>query len=969
MSDGPFEVAAYLRRQSVNGASADLEVIEQALEQLQVTPDGHILLEITRAQAIVQLGQARTAADVLNRVGPAVALLRPSRSQHEQLLLQSAFRGARGLVLLTLRQETQSLPDFGSAARGYEKIGFGWQSTAALINLAIAEATVGDLQEALRRLNEVERQSEQLDLPAAWRSARRGNIGVNRAGFLQMTGDADGAVQALVDARPHVVDAGDLMTLGTLDFNLAKTYHELRRYGSALEAASSSAATYESIGALSGRNRSIAAVGAAMTKLDRVSEAERLLTELLSSASDHATPDERVWISEALVALADAYRRTDRQKDAELAERAAQEIKYEPIEEVRAIEELFIDVMDAINALSNGDEPVPASSLRTRIDILRRSNRHPDARVIADMLEAFADALYAGTEPPPLSDKQRQVLEGLSTPSAEWESLIDTTLGMRQGDEDRILHASLGELVEYQRLIAEQETAAYRSELLAGRAARTLDVVLRLLLERDDAPALFEVLEWCRRDFAATREPTLSRSLAPFAFLVGTGDAARASLADPVTIFVRGRSVLRDRVADLPAVADADHLRCALGGPTSAWWTTMVHRGTLIWALLTPDGASCGQAPFSPEARDALQRHLEALPIPMERDIEAMDLRSRPWCAPTVAIARAALGPLIKDEALAERCLRALPDEVAHVFSTDTIKRDLGFEDVYGPLGDFLIPDAINSYLDAFGDKATLLVSVQPELATVPTGLLRTGDGRPMIERASICYAPPARIAARTAIRAPTPGVVEQVLTILDPTGDLTYGRKHSTRTALVGWGAASSPASVATTSNVFDELLASSQRAHPTALALIGHIRGGTPRSPAAAVALAPECPAAEPSYVSASDLTAQDRPMPDRVYLGGCEGSGFATSLEWSSIAAAALANGTGCVVAHRWPILDDRRAAAIDDACIDLIRTEDQLAEALRNRQRAWLAAWNEGRAEAIPPHHWAGLQAIGRAGGCR
>lgn len=103
---------------------------------------------------------------------------------------------------------------------------------------------------------------------------------------------------------------------------------------------------------------------------------------------------------------------------------------------------------------------------------------------------------------------------------------------------------------------------------------------------------------------------------------------------------------------------------------------------------------------------------------------------------------------------------------------------------------------------------------------------------------------------------------------------------------------------------------------------------------------------------------------PMPDRIYLGGCEGAGFGTSLEWSSVAAAALDRGASCVLAHRWPIVEGLGAAVVDWACIEAVRVTSDLAGTLRSPQLVWLDDWRTQRAAAIAPH-WAGLQAIGRS----
>jgi hypothetical protein len=54
-----------------------------------------------------------------------------------------------------------------------------------------------------------------------------------------------------------------------------------------------------------------------------------------------------------------------------------------------------------------------------------------------------------------------------------------------------------------------------------------------------------------------------------------------------------------------------------------------------------------------------------------------------------------------------------------------------------------------------------------------------------------------------------------------------------------------------------------------------------------------------------------------------------------------------------------------ARYDDACTTMLTNAADIGHALGDIQRSWLEPWRCGRAGAIPPHFWAGLQLIGRA----
>jgi hypothetical protein len=152
-----------------------------------------------------------------------------------------------------------------------------------------------------------------------------------------------------------------------------------------------------------------------------------------------------------------------------------------------------------------------------------------------------------------------------------------------------------------------------------------------------------------------------------------------------------------------------------------------------------------------------------------------------------------------------------------------------------------------------------------------------------------------------------------------------------------------------------------------PGVLSYVGHIVPGDRDRPAsAALVCAPADEGSPPDLLTAGEILSwKEQCFPSHVYLGGCEGTGFGTGLEWASVAAAALARGASCVLAHAWPIVDSVDMAEIDEACAAVLAAED-VGQAFGEMQRSWMDQSRHGLPNAIPPHFWAGLQLIGRAG---
>lgn len=118
------------------------------------------------------------------------------------------------------------------------------------------------------------------------------------------------------------------------------------------------------------------------------------------------------------------------------------------------------------------------------------------------------------------------------------------------------------------------------------------------------------------------------------------------------------------------------------------------------------------------------------------------------------------------------------------------------------------------------------------------------------------------------------------------------------------------------------------------------------------------------DPTFWTAAEIRRSSVQLPSAVYLGGCRGAGFGTGVEWNGVASAMMLRGARTVVAHNWPIIDARSASAVDEACTAMLAGGGRAGERLAALQREWHRAWRDGDPDALAPHYWAGLVAIGQ-----
>ena len=964
------ELMGRLVELSGNGTFAGLD--EPALAGLiteELTPAAHLYLQIFNAQRFSHLDEGARALDLLGQLGAKLAELEcPSR---EMGLLEGSLASFSGLALSTVGRNEEALVELRIALERYSEAGLQWQCSGVLINTAIA-TSVGDPHAALDLLDLAAERALLADVPENWKLARKAAIRVNRSGFLAIAGEREEAIAELIAARPELIATGDPFTLARVDFSLAGIYAHMGRYGSSLEAAEAALSGYATEGAEELCDQARLAIAKAQTKLGRYGEAELLARALIARHAHQREPPDSAIFEAGLELLGSIFRATNRLKEADKLEHIRLEVvrpdENEPAE-LRALKVVMDAILGAINDITAGKEPVRPAIVDTALADLAASS-NPRARQFLGLIEGLWAAVESGQTPPPLDVQALEALRLSGSDPGDWEDLIELAVGLRLGDQERTLRGNLGDLVRFQIQASTQEGSAYRAPLLATRGGSSFDICLAILLERGNHAAVFELIEWCRRDFGDPGRAESPEDLAPYATLARE-EPTPSVLPAPATLSVDGASELRRAVPELPIAADAPQLLGQLAGPGAAWWTLMIRGGALVWALMADGLLSAGQISLDTDVRAALERHFAALPLANRSDLELLDPSSPPWCLEVLAIARAAAGPLLEDPELCAQCLAALPGDVAERFSARGESGDADRAGAalapYQRLGELIVPPQLSEFLEARGAEARLLVSVQPELATIPTCLLGSGDGRPLLERAAISYAPPTRIAVRVAGRAPTRGPARASLAVIDPTGDLTAVALPGYSSFLSGWAeAASDSRSVATPGNLRRATRDLGAAGAPSALSYVGHIRAATEEDPeGAALVLAGESPTDGEAYLGAAALAVEDLPMPDRLYLGGCEGAGFGGSLEWSSVAAAALDRGASTVIAHRWPIVNAPAASVVDLACSEAIRSGADVASLLSALQRRWYRDWKAGVPGSVAAHYWAGLQVIGRS----
>lgn len=863
-----------------------------------------------------------------------------------------------------------AISHFKMAEQMLQEIGDNWALGAVLINHAVCERSRNANPESLALL---ERASSYLPVSETDKEEaphRAWAIGINRSEALFLSGRTKEAVDALLAAREVALEAQNLVSLASVDLSLAQKYEWLHLYSSALEAAESATQLFGRAENTRGVRMSQLVAASALARLGKKAQAQSLIANLLSTARAEEIDEMRAALSKVIKAFreqgfGDPY---DLRKFGHEAPASEFEVIGARLRELR-------------NLKYAGAAYAESEELISRLEALGSFAELP-AQIERAVREAFFDPQSSRKL---AADIQDRLDESIGPRAAYFGALLRGFAGVSADSGDEMLSAQLELLWDIVDSWHEQHDEGSRSEFLAGGNERQLRTTLDAAVEFHKPDVIMEVIETLRIDTSNAGSPRESLGLIPFSQIAdvkaesssfGHEDSKTTYpsryLNLPRPVAVRGRSAMARAASLVQQPVDLELIRVTLAGPDALWWSCFILEQRLYWALLTPDGIQGGTKELPAVYVGALEAHLRMLPVVLESDLALLEDSEEFSAVRLIALARTAAGPMLDSQTVQDSVLAALP-AVIHSSVRDYCEasRQHNLSEIYEVLAETLLPDELRQELRASRHDKRLIVTLPPELATVPMGLLPVDGDSVILDHASVQWSPPAGLAAELGARAIDGVPRPHVLAVTDTAGDLpwTAGRPSAPTTVLSGWPSAREINEVATRRNLVDQLRHGRwEGGAPGLLSYTGHlVPGDRDRPGSAALVCAPASPEEAPDLLTAHEILSwQESCFPSHVYLGGCEGTGFGTGLEWASLAAAALARGASCVLSHAWPIVDAADMAEVDRECREILITSKDVGQALRNRQRSWMDKWRRQDSDAIPPHFWAGLQLIGRAG---
>ena len=921
-----------------------------------------------QAVAYNQLGMhneaSRCASSALNNVGD---------DDHE---LIGRIYSNIAAAFLGLGKTDQALSAFETAEAILHELGSEWALSAVLINHATGEFARRNFAAGLALLDKAANCRPEPDTDRAQIALRNATVKVNRSSALFELGQTQDSINELLAARQQVLALGDSSgTLrGTVDLNLATTYLRLHLYGSMLEAAESAASAFSEFGHEPMKRRALYLVASAQAQLGKYGQAQEIISGLLSTAEEG---------SEEIAHLSKAAQTFGRQQG---IWQMGPETETEEESERRIISKRLDELQDEGYA---GPAHKESEILLARLDILAD---HPGAKLAAKFLRAIRDAYTDPENSQKLRRELAQEAEEISGPRIRGISgVIRGFAAEASGSTEEQLNNWLELLWNLHGSWHDQHDETYRSDFLGtADSLRELTTALQLAADAEKPAVIMEIIETFRVDVSnlplkvsflglpefhkLTSADILDHSSPDFSkgskheTLATSGHVIETGLSP---IAIRGISAMAEAASLTQATVDIDPLRVTQAGESALWWSFNLLGQNLYWAVLGPNFVYGGKREVPTEFGGAVNAHLATLPIPYAADVALLTGSEPPSAARLLALARcastAALGrPDIRDAALA-----ALPKHLrtsARAYCSDAEEIDV--RSVYEQIAEVLLPDELRRAIMSAEGDGRLIVTLPPELATVPIGLLPTSHDSIVLDHASVQFAPPPGLAAQLVGRKTGETPRPHLLSVVDTTGDLaSAGAQRSTHVAqiLTGWANARNVGEIASRERiekVFRE--ANWQPSATGVISYIGHvIPGNRDRPGSAALVCAPTSEVDRPGLLTAREILSWGPSFPSHFYLGGCEGTGFGTGLEWASVATAALAKGAACVLAHAWPIVDCPEMAEVDRTCVGILSNATDVGRALVSAQRSWWNRWQQRLPDAIPPHFWAGLQLTGRS----
>jgi tetratricopeptide (TPR) repeat protein len=551
------------------------------------------------------------------------------------------------------------------------------------------------------------------------------------------------------------------------------------------------------------------------------------------------------------------------------------------------------------------------------IEALYRGSRSVEQRVatlapiafLARRLQPVSDALLVASEEvvsqlAPVADTRLRAEATLTYAVALWS----------RGRREEAVDAALGSVALFN--VEVWRTGASVVRLLTGGHRNTAqDIALRLACELDDGVLAAELIESAR--LPALPDPSAAHQTITVATPQGDIEVARRPLGPLHTIAVAGRSRIAGHYpSDVPVAAaiDLDAVTRAIGGTHAWWWGSWLGAyGVIFWAVRTPDGSyACGVQDDAAAGAKLVAAH------------NAMTTAS--------------------SEAAARGAFTATP---------------AGEEAFSAELGALLIPPNLRECLrraasDTIrcheGQAPISLVIASNYLSEIPLILLGVGRAEAglmlrIIEGAVVRLAPPAALVSRLPTRVAPCSPLPVSVICRDPTDEFPYAQLYAECQCLLAgrqFCKDHPSAKLATPHNLVAALR--SVDSAQSVFAYCGHAGKGR---------LGPDLESYIPlvdgiltaESILAGDANGDPIPIPERVLLAACNSSGSSGtgSGEWLGLAAAMFNAGAREILATCWPIWDFPVTSEIDNALLQVLTKDNDVAASLRAIQLRFLDRW--------------------------
>jgi len=241
----------------------------------------------------------RWQASAYNHLGHYAAAMESARTAleinaaHDDLNTTALIYAAIGTAYTGMGRHDEAVANFEIAEHLLRELGDEWALSSVLINLAVCELSRRSNDTAIGLLDDASACKPVSETDLKEEPYRTAVIRINRSSAFFQSARTGESIDELLRAREEIAQVGNLMLLGTVEYNLAKTYQRLHLYSSMLEAADSAAQKYGHAGNVLGVRKARAVAAAALANLGKRQQAYDLATKLLSAARDEEIEEVR----------------------------------------------------------------------------------------------------------------------------------------------------------------------------------------------------------------------------------------------------------------------------------------------------------------------------------------------------------------------------------------------------------------------------------------------------------------------------------------------------------------------------------------------------------------------------------------------------------------------------------------------------------------------------------------------------